>query len=79
MLTGQERLAYCDMQRSAIFRLSPELKSEHVWLKDFVCSPICEAKDIHCGRVAGLFEIVEEASEPRPLHIGRQPPGCRSP
>jgi hypothetical protein len=72
MLTGRESVTYYDMERSSIFQLSPELSSEHVWLKDFVCSPIYEAKNIYCGRIEGLFEIVAETSKPWDLSFGRR-------
>jgi len=72
MLSGKESLAYYDMDRSAIFRVTPDLKSENAWLNDFVCSPIYEAKNIYCSRVEGLFEILAQTSQPRVLTFGRR-------
>jgi hypothetical protein len=53
--------------------LTPDLKSEHVWLKDFVCSPLYEATNIFCGRVEGLFEVLAESRTPKFLwHAPRE-------
>jgi hypothetical protein len=60
LLTGTESIVFYDMERSEIRQLMPDLKSEHVWLKDFVCTPIAEAKNIYCGRVEGLFAILAD-------------------
>jgi hypothetical protein len=60
LLTGMEDIVYYDMERSEIRQLTPDLKSEHVWLKDFVCSPIHEATNIYCARVEGLFEVLAD-------------------
>jgi hypothetical protein len=72
MLTGTEDIVYYDMERSEIRQLSADLKSEHVWLKDFVCSPLCEATNIYCGRVEGLFEVLADSREPKFLWHGRR-------
>jgi len=58
LLTGTEAVVYYDMESSQIRQLSTDLKSEYVWTKDFVCSPIWEAANIYCGRVEGLFEVL---------------------
>jgi hypothetical protein len=68
MLTGTESVFYYDMDHSEVRQLSPDLKSEHVWCKDFVCSPICEAKNIYCARVEGLFEILADNYQPKILY-----------
>ena len=70
LLTGMEDIVYYDMERSEIRQLTPDLKSEHVLLKDFVCSPIVEATNIFCGRVEGLFEILANTRETRFLWHG---------
>jgi hypothetical protein len=69
-LTGTEDIVYYDMESSEIRELSTDLKSELVWLKDFVCSPICEAMNIYCGRVEGLFEVPASSHKPRFLWHG---------
>jgi hypothetical protein len=71
MLTGRESPMYYDMERSAVLELTPELSSEHAWLKDFVCTPIFAARNVYCGRVEGLFEIVAETTAPKGLSFGR--------
>ena len=60
MLAGLESVVYYDMDRSELRQLTTDLKSDHVWLKDFVCSPLYEATNIYCSRVEGLFEIRAE-------------------
>jgi hypothetical protein len=70
LLTGSESIVYYDMDRSEIRQLTPDLKSEHVWLKDFVCSPLYEATNIYCGRVEGLFEVLAESRTPKFLWHG---------
>jgi hypothetical protein len=71
-LTGTESVIYYDMERSEIRELTTDLKSESVWLKDFVCSPIYEAKNVFCARVEGLYEILAANRKPRPLLYGRR-------
>ena len=71
-LTGTEEVVYYDMERSEIRKLSPNLKSEYVWLKDFVCSPIYAATDIYCSRVEGLFEFLAGNREAKFLWYGRR-------
>ncbi len=65
LLTGTEDIVFYDMERSEIRQLTPDLKSEHVLLKDFVCSPIYEATNIYCGRVEGLFEVLADSRKTR--------------
>jgi hypothetical protein len=74
LLTGTEDVVYYDMEKSEIRQLSLDLKSEHVWLKDFVCSPIFEAANIFCGRVEGLFEVLADSRKPKFLWQGRREP-----
>ena len=50
--------------------MSPDLKSEYVWLKDFVCSPIWEATNIYCARVEGLFAILADSHKNKFLWVG---------
>jgi hypothetical protein len=69
-LTGSESIVFYDMDRSEIRQLTPDLKSEHVWLKDFVCSPLYEATNVYCGRVEGLFEVRAESLTPKFLWRG---------
>jgi hypothetical protein len=69
-LTGTENLAYYDMDKSEIRQLTPDLKSEHVWLKNFVCSPIYEATNIFCVRVEGLYEIPADSRVAKQLLFG---------
>jgi hypothetical protein len=69
-LTGTEAAIYYDMQSSEIRQLSMDLKSEYVWLKDFVCSPISEATNIYCARVEGLFEVLAENHKTKFLWYG---------
>ncbi len=69
-LAGTEDIVYYDMESSEIRQLSTDLKSELVWLKDFVCSPICEAGNVYCGRVEGLFEVPASSHKPRFLWHG---------
>jgi hypothetical protein len=71
-LTGTESVIYYDMERSEIRELTTDLKSESVWLKDFVCSPIYEAKNLFCARVEGLFEVLAARREPKALSFGRR-------
>jgi hypothetical protein len=71
-LTGTEEVVYYDMERSEIRKLSPDLKSEYVWLKDFVCSPICESTNIYCSRVEGLFEFLAGSHDAKFLWYGRR-------
>jgi hypothetical protein len=73
-LTGTESVIYYDMERSEIRELTTDLKSESVWLKDFVCSPIYEAKHVFCSRVEGLFEILAESRKPKTLAYGGREP-----
>jgi hypothetical protein len=70
-LAGTESVVYYDMDKSEIRQLTPDLKTEHVWLKDFVCSPIHEANHVFCGRVEGLFEVLADSHTPKPLVFGR--------
>jgi hypothetical protein len=70
LLTGTQDVVYYDMERSEIRQLTRDLKSEHVWLKDFVCSPMYEARNIYCGRVEGLFEVVAESRKTKFLWYG---------
>jgi len=70
VLTGKEAIIYYDMERSEIRQLTPDLKSEHVWVKDFVCSPIHEATNIFCGRVEGLFEVLVDSLKTKLLWQG---------
>jgi hypothetical protein len=70
MLTGTESIIFYDMDRSEIRQLTPDLKSEHVWLKDFVCSPMSEAMNIYCGRVEGLFEVLADSRKTKFLWHG---------
>lgn len=70
LLSGTEDIVYYDMERSEIRELSPDLKGENGWLKDFVCSPICEATNIYCGRVEGLFEVLASTHKPKFLWRG---------
>jgi hypothetical protein len=72
MLSGTEDVVYYDMERSEIRQLSLDLKSEHVWLKDFVCSPICESTNIYCARVEGLFEVLASSRKTKFLWYGRR-------
>ena len=60
LLSGTESIVFYDMERSELRQLTTDLKSEHVWLKDFVCSPLVEATNIYCGRVEGLFAVLAE-------------------
>lgn len=69
-LTGTEAVIYYDMQSSEIRQLSMDLKSEYVWLKDFVCSPIGEAVNIYCARVEGFFEVLAESHTTKFLWYG---------
>ena len=73
MLAGSESPIFYDMQRSEIRQLSLDLKSEQVWRRDFVCSPIWEAKNVFCSRMEGLFEILAQNYEPKPLVYGQHP------
>jgi len=70
LLAGMEDIVYYDMERSEIRQLTSDLKSEHVLLKDFVCSPIFEATNIFCGRVEGLFEVPADSRKPKFLWNG---------
>jgi len=70
MLTGAESVVFYDMERSEIRQLTTDLKSEHVWLKDFVCSPIYEATNIYCNRVEGLFEVLADSRKTKFLWRG---------
>lgn len=70
-LTGRDSVVYYDMDKSEIRQLTTDLKAEHVWLKDFVCSPIFEARHVFCGRVEGLFQVLADSRSPRPLTFGR--------
>jgi hypothetical protein len=70
-LAGTESVIYYDMERSEIRELTTDLKSESVWLKDFVCSPIYEAGNVFCSRVEGLFEILAASRKPKTLLLGR--------
>jgi len=70
-LAGTESVVYYDMDKSEIRQLTQDLMTEHVWLKDFVCSPIHEANHVFCGRVEGLFEVLADSHTPRPLVLGR--------
>jgi hypothetical protein len=72
MLAGTEDVVYYHMDRSEIRQLSLDLKSEHVWLKDFVCSPIWEATNIYCARVEGLFKVVATSRQAKFLWSGRR-------
>jgi hypothetical protein len=72
LLTGTDDVVYYDMERSEIRQLTPDLKSEHVLLKDFVCSPIFEATNIFCGRVEGLFEVLADSRKTKFLANGRR-------
>ena len=74
MLAGTESVIFYDMGASAIRQFSPDLKSEQTWRKDFVCSPIAEAKNLFCSRVEGLFEIFAENYEPKVLLHGQHQP-----
>ena len=69
-LAGTEDVVYYDMERSEIRKLSPDLKSEYGWLKDFVCSPIHEATNIFCSRVEGLFELLADSRKSKFLWYG---------
>jgi len=64
-LTGSDTVIYYDMDKSEIRQLMPDLVTEHVWLKDYVCSPIFEANNIFCSRVEGLFEVLAESHTPK--------------
>jgi hypothetical protein len=70
LLTGTEDVVFYDMERSEIRQLTPDLKSEHVWLEDFVCSPMVEATNIYCGRVEGLFEVLADSRKTKFLWHG---------
>jgi hypothetical protein len=70
LLTGAEDIVYYDMERSEIRQLTSDLKSEHVLLKDFVCSPIFEATNLFCGRVEGLFEVLADSRKTKFLWHG---------
>jgi hypothetical protein len=69
-LAGTESVVYYDMDTSEIRQLMPDLKSEQVWLKNFVCSPIHEAHHIFCARVEGLFEVLADSHTSKPLLSG---------
>jgi hypothetical protein len=69
-LGGTENVTYYDMQTSEIRQLTTDLKSEHVWLKDFVCSPMHEANNVFCVRVEGLYEILADSRTPKQLLFG---------
>jgi hypothetical protein len=69
-LAGMESVVYYDMERSELRQLTPDLKSEHVWLKDFVCSPLAEATHIYCGRVEGLFAVLADSRKTKFLWQG---------
>jgi hypothetical protein len=71
-LTGRDGVVYYDMDKSEIRQLTTDLKAEHVWLKDFVCSPIFEAAHVFCARVEGLFQVLADSHSPRPLTFGRR-------
>lgn len=70
LLRGSESVVYYDMQRSEVRQLTTDLKSENVWLRDFVCSPMDEAASIYCARVEGLFAVPPDTRTPRPLVSG---------
>ena len=70
LLTGTESTIFWDMEKSEIRQLTPDLKSEHVWLKDFVCSPIYESTNIYCGRVEGLFAVLADSRNTKFLWHG---------
>lgn len=72
MLTGTESILYYHMASSEIRELTPDLKSEHVWQRDFVCSPIHEAKNVFCARVEGFFEVLASSHKAKPLIFGRR-------
>jgi hypothetical protein len=72
MLTGSDSVIYYDMDRSEVRQLTPDLKSENVWIQDFVCTPNYEAKDVYCARVEGLFAISAQNHQPKVLLQGRQ-------
>jgi hypothetical protein len=72
MLGGAESVVYYSMGDSEVRQLLPDLKTEHVVVKDFVCSPLHEAKSIYCARVEGLFEIPPDSRQPKPLLYGRR-------
>jgi hypothetical protein len=69
MLTGREGVIYYDLDKSEIRELTTDLKSESVWQRDFVCSPIFEAGNLFCARVEGLFEIMATSHLPKPLPL----------
>jgi hypothetical protein len=72
MLAGTESILYYSMEKSELRELMPDLKSEHVWLADFVCSPLAEAKNVFCARVEGLFQVLAKNHQSRPLLFGRR-------
>jgi hypothetical protein len=72
MLTGSEHITYWDLKTSDLRVLPLTLEREDTWLKDLVCSPNYEAKNIYCGCVEGLFEVQVGDHKPNVLSHGRQ-------
>jgi len=74
LLTGAENPVYFERDKSEIQELMPDLKSEHTWLKDFVCTPLFSMKDVYCACVEGLFVVPAESHKPKVLVFGRREP-----
>jgi hypothetical protein len=70
LLTGTESPVYYDMGSSEIRQLNPDLKGEQVWLRDFVCSPIHQAKNIYCNRVEGFYEVLADTRKTKLVWYG---------
>jgi hypothetical protein len=70
MLAGTETPVYYDMGSSEIRQLNPDLKGEQIWLRDFVCSPIHQARNIYCNRVEGFYEVLADSRETKLLWYG---------
>lgn len=75
LLTGSESIVYFERDKTEIQELSPNLERENTWLKNFVCTPLHEAKkNVFCGCVEGLFEVLADGHKPKVLVFGRQEP-----
>jgi hypothetical protein len=70
LLAGTENPVYYDMGSSEIRQLNPDLKGEQVWLRDFVCSPIHQAKNIYCNRVEGFYEVLADSRKTKLVWYG---------
>jgi hypothetical protein len=70
--TGTDHLVYWDLKTSEIRMLPLDLGREQTWLKNLVCSPIYEARNVYCGCVEGLFEVAAHDHAPRVLSHGRR-------